>query len=209
MSSARVNGLRICWGVKRGRRLVCGEPVTDEETIKEVKELIEELKRRIEKHKSKLETVAFIDELIGLLERWLGEHRDDKGEKVKEATKIVEKMIELLRKLRREWSERYWRQLLELMELLEKNAIDVIVTGKNSDDKSLMVHLYNKGIAIEVSKIAKSESTTISLILSKLKGDHVDVLNVFNDKKVLKAVQHGWEMTDGSIVEGYPRMVTN
>ncbi|MGC9180921.1 MAG: hypothetical protein ACP5GZ_12075, partial [Vulcanisaeta sp.] len=81
MSSAQVNveKLRVCWGVRRGKRLVCGEPVTDEAIIKEVEELINELRRRIEKHKNKLGNAAFIDELIDLLERWLGEHRNDKG----------------------------------------------------------------------------------------------------------------------------------
>ncbi len=43
---AQINGLKICWGVKRGKRVICGEPVTDEKTIEEVLRLIEELKRR-------------------------------------------------------------------------------------------------------------------------------------------------------------------
>ncbi|MGC9180371.1 MAG: hypothetical protein ACP5GZ_09250, partial [Vulcanisaeta sp.] len=121
---------RICWGVKRGKRLVCGESVTDETVIKEVLELVNELKGRVERHRDRLENAAFIDELIGLLERWLEEHRDDKGKKIKEARTLAREMIKLLRKLRRRWVEEYWRQLLELMDLLEKNAIDVVVTGE-------------------------------------------------------------------------------
>ncbi len=200
---------RICWGVRRGRRLVCGEPVADEGVIKEVLELINELRGRIEKHKDKLETAAFIDELIGLLERWLEEHKNDEGRKVKEAKKIARKMIKLLRRLRRRWVEEYWRQLMELLELLERNAIDVIVTGENNGEKSLAIHLYNKDVAVIVAKMAKSGSVTIRLSLSRSEGDDVKVANTFNDKELLKAIQHGWEMTDGSIMEGYPRMTTS
>ncbi|MGC9153981.1 MAG: hypothetical protein ACP5GY_09710, partial [Vulcanisaeta sp.] len=103
MSSAQMNGLRICWGVRRGKRLVCKEPVTDEAVIKEVLELVDELKRRIERHRGKLENAAFIDELINLLEQWLKEHENDRGRKIKESKKVVREMIKLLRKLRRKW----------------------------------------------------------------------------------------------------------
>jgi lysylphosphatidylglycerol synthetase-like protein (DUF2156 family) len=90
---------RICWGVKRGKRFVCGEPVADEAVIKEVLGLVDELKRRFNKHGGKLESAAFIDELIDLLERWLEEHESDEGEKVREARKVVWEMFEILRKL--------------------------------------------------------------------------------------------------------------
>ena len=211
MSSAQVNveKLRICWGVRRGRRLVCGEPVTDETVIKEVKELISELKERVERHKSKLENAAFIDELIDLLERWLGEHKGDRGRKVREARKVVRKMIGLLKELRKKWVEIYWRQFMELMDLLEKSAIDIIVTGENNGNKSLMIHLYNKGVAIEVNKVAKGRGITINLTLSELEGDDVMVANTFSDEEALKAIQHGWEMTDGSVEHGHPSMVTS
>ncbi|MGC8608226.1 MAG: hypothetical protein ACP5L5_11810, partial [Vulcanisaeta sp.] len=108
MSSAQANKPRVCWGVRRGKRLVCKEPVTDEETIREVEGLISELRRRVERHKGKLENAAFIDELIDLLERWLEEHKSDEGKKVRKARKIVKRMIELLRRLRRRWVEEYW-----------------------------------------------------------------------------------------------------
>ena len=199
---------RICWGVRRGRRLVCKEPVTDEAIIEEVKRLIEELKGRIERHKDKLESAAFIDELIGLLERWLGKHENEKGRKIKEARRLARKMIELLRKFRERWIEVYWRQLLELMELLEKNAIDVIVTGENNNDKSLTIRLYNKDVAVEVDKVAKSGNITINLTLSELEGDDVKVLNTFNDKKVMEPLQRGWELTDGGVINDHPAMNT-
>ncbi|MGC9180903.1 MAG: hypothetical protein ACP5GZ_11980 [Vulcanisaeta sp.] len=130
MAMAQVGKPRICWGVKRGRRFVCGELVTDEAIIKEVKGLINGLKERIERHRDKLGTAAFIDELINLFEQWLEEHKNDRGRRVREARKIAREMIKLLRMLRRRWVETYWRQLLELMDLLEKNAIDIVVTGK-------------------------------------------------------------------------------
>ncbi|ADY02089.1 hypothetical protein VMUT_1888 [Vulcanisaeta moutnovskia 768-28] len=210
MSFAQVNAekLRICWGIKRGRRLVCGEPVADGAIIEEVKRLIEELRRRVEKHKDRLESAAFIDELINLLERWLEEHENDRGRKIKEAKRIARKMVKLLKKLRRRWVETYWRQLLELMEMLERNAIDIIVTGSNNGEKSLMVHLYNKDVTIEVNKVAKSESVTIRLTLKGLGGDNVKVANTFSDEKLLKAVQYGWEMTDGTIKDNHPTMGT-
>ncbi|MGC9179162.1 MAG: hypothetical protein ACP5GZ_03005 [Vulcanisaeta sp.] len=200
--------LRICWGVRRGKRLVCKEPVADEAVIREVLELVEELKRRVEKHKDKLGGAAFIDELIDLLEQWLEEHKNDKGKKIKEAKKIARKMIKLLKKLRRKWVEKYWRQLLELMDLLEKNATDIIVTGENNSEKSLTVHLYNRDVAIEVDKVAKSGNVTISLSLSKLEGDNVKVANTFSDKEALRAIQHGWGMTDGGITSNHPAMNT-
>jgi hypothetical protein len=210
MSLAQVNTekLRICWGVRRGRRFVCGEPVADETVIREVLELVEELRRRIERHRDKLGTAVFIEELIDLLERWLEEHKEDKGKRVKEAKKIARKMIKLLRKLRRKWVERYWRQFMELMDLLERNATDIIVTGKNNGERSLMVHLYNKDVAININKIAKNRNIAINLTLSKLEGDDVKVTNTFSDKELLKAVQRGWEMTDGSIMSGHPAMGT-
>ncbi|MGC9178870.1 MAG: hypothetical protein ACP5GZ_01535 [Vulcanisaeta sp.] len=209
MSSAQMIGLRICWGVKRGKRLVCREPVTDEAVIREVLELVEELRRRIEVHKDKLGNAVFIDELINLLEQWLEEHRDDKGKKIKEARKIARKMIKLLKKLRRKWIETYWRRFMELMELLERNATEIIVTGENNGEKSLMVHLYNKNIAVIVNKVAKGGGVTISLVLSELKGDDVKVLNTFSDEELLKAVQHGWEMTDGGVIDDHPAMGTS
>ncbi|MGC9180682.1 MAG: hypothetical protein ACP5GZ_10845, partial [Vulcanisaeta sp.] len=211
MSLAQVNTekLRICWGVRRGRRLACGEPVTDEKVIKEVKELINELRSRINRHKDKLGNASFIDELINLLEHWLGEHKNDKGRKIREARKLARKMIKLLKKLRRKWIETYWRQLLELMELLERNTIDIIVTGEKGGDKSLVIHLYNKDVAVKVDKVAKSYGITISLSLSELKGDDVKISNTFNDRDVFKAIQHGWEMTDGTIINRHPAMVTN
>ncbi len=208
MAQSTINGLRICWRAKRGKRLVCKKPITDEEVVKEVLGLINELKERINKHKGKLETAAFIDELISLLEQWLEEHRNDKGKKVRETRKIVRKIIKLLKKLRKKYVEAYWRQLLELMNLLERNATDIIVTGENDNVKSLVVHLYNKDVAVIVSKIAKSGSTTINLTLSELEGDHVDVANTFSDKEVLKAVQRGWELTDGGVTGGHPVMTT-
>ncbi|WP_237699645.1 hypothetical protein [Vulcanisaeta moutnovskia] len=200
---------RICWGVKRGRRLVCKELVTDEEVIKEVEGLINELRRRFERHKDKLESAAFIDGLIGLLEQWLGEHENDRGRKVKEAKRIAKKMIKLLKKLRRKWIETYWRQLLELMDLLERNAIDVIVTGENNGEKSLMVHLYNKDVTVDVAKVAKSGNITINLTLSELEGDDVKVDNTFIDGELLRAIQYGWEITDGSIKRKRPAMGTS
>jgi Icc-related predicted phosphoesterase len=211
MSSAQVDVgmLRICWGVRRGKRLVCKEPVTDEETIREVEGLISELRRRVERHKGKLENAAFIDELIDLLERWLEEHKSDEGKKVRKARKIVKRMIELLRRLRRRWVEEYWKQLLELIELLERNATDIIVTRGNSDNKSLIAHIYSKDVAINISKITKSEGVTISLTLSKLEGDYVKVANTFSDEELLKVIQHGWEMTDGFVEHKYPAMCTN
>ncbi|MGC9178896.1 MAG: hypothetical protein ACP5GZ_01675 [Vulcanisaeta sp.] len=209
MSSAQADKPRICWGVKRGKRLVCGEPVTDEAIIKEVEELINELKGRVERHRGKLENASFIDELIGLLERWLEEHKEDKGKKVREARKVVRKMIKLLRRLRRMWVETYWRQFMELMELLERNAIDVIVTGENNSEKSLTAHLYNGDVAVEVARVAKSGSITIFLTLSKLEGDDVKIANTFSNEKLLKAIQYGWEMTDGGINYKHPAMVTS
>ncbi len=200
---------RICWGVRHGSRLACGETVTDEAVIEEVKRLIEELRRRFERHKDKLESAAFIDGLIGLLERWLGEHKDDKGRKVREAKRIVKKMIKLLRKLRRRWVETYWRQLLELMDLLERSAIDVVVTGSNNGEKSLAIHLYNKDVTVDVAKVAKSGNITINLTLSELEGDDVKVDNTFIDEKVLKAIQYGWELTDGGIKRKRPAMGTS
>jgi hypothetical protein len=200
--------LRICWGVKRGKRFVCKEPVTDERVIEEVKRLIEELKGRIERHKDKLGSAAFIDELIDLLEHWLEEHRDDKGKKVKEARKIAREMIKLLRKLRRKWVEVYWRQFMELIEMLEKNTIDIVVTGEHNSEKSLMVHLYNRDVAIVVSKVAKRGGITINLSLSKLEGDDIKIANTFSDEELLKAVQRGWELTDGGVINGHPAMGT-
>ncbi|MGC9180906.1 MAG: hypothetical protein ACP5GZ_12000, partial [Vulcanisaeta sp.] len=208
MSSAQVDKLRICWGVKRGKRLVCSEPVTDEAVIKEVLELINELRRRIERHRNKLEDASFIDELISLLERWLEEHKNDKGRKVKEARKIARKMIKLLKKLRRRWIERYWRQLLELMEMLERNAIDVIVTGENNNEKSLMIHLYNGDVAVEVARVTRSRSITIRLTLKGLRGDDIKIFNTFSDEEVLKVIQYGWELTDGKIKGNHPAMDT-
>ncbi|MGC8606367.1 MAG: hypothetical protein ACP5L5_02275 [Vulcanisaeta sp.] len=206
---AQVNDLRICWGVRRGKRLVCKEPVTDEAVIKEVLELVDELRRRVEVHRGKLGTAAFIGELINLLERWLEEHKNDKGKKIKEAKKIAKKMIKLLRKLKKKWVEKYWKRLLELMEMLEKNATDIIVTGGNDSNRSLTVHLYNEDIAVIVSKVAKSGSITISLSLSKLEGDDVRVTNTFSDEEALKAIQRGWEITDGGIMNGHSAMGTS
>jgi hypothetical protein len=208
MAQVNAGKLRICWGVKRGKRLVCKEPVTDEAIIEEVKRLIEELKRRIERHRDKLGSAAFIDELINLLERWLEEHKNDKGKKIKEAKKIARKMIKLLRKLRRRWVEEYWKQLLELIEMLKRNAIDVIVTGGNGE-KSLMVHIYNREVAVKVARVTKSGGVAISLSLSKLDGDDIKIANTFSDKELLKAIQHGWEMTDGSVEHGHPAMGTS
>ena len=199
---------RIFWGVKRGRRLVCKELVTDEETIKEVLELVEELKRRVEKHRGKPETAAFIDELIDLLEQWLEEHKEDKGKKVKEARKIVRKMVELLEELREKWVKVYWRQLLELVELLERNAIDIVVTGKGNE-KSLVVHIYSTDVTVKVTRVAKNGGITMHLVLSELEGDDVRVANMFSDEELLKAIQHGWEMTDGSVINDHPAMGTN
>ncbi|ADY00356.1 hypothetical protein VMUT_0140 [Vulcanisaeta moutnovskia 768-28] len=205
---AQADKPRICWGVKRGRRLVCKELVTDEETIKEVLELVEELKRRVEKHRGKLETAAFIDELIDLLEQWLEEHKEDKGKKVKEARKIVRKMVELLEELREKWVKVYWRQLLELVELLERNAIDIVVTGKGNE-KSLVVHIYSTDVTVKVTRVAKNGGITMHLVLSELEGDDVRVANMFSDEELLKAIQHGWEMTDGSVINDHPAMGTN
>ena len=205
---AQADKPRICWGVKRGRRLVCKELVTDEETIKEVLELVEELKRRVEKHRGKLETAAFIDELIDLLEQWLEEHKEDKGKKVKEARKIVRKMVELLEELREKWVKVYWRQLLELVELLERNAIDIVVTGKGNE-KSLVVHIYSTDVNVKVTRVAKNGGITMHLVLSELEGDDVRVANMFSDEELLKAIQHGWEMTDGSVINDHPAMGTN
>ncbi|MGC8606533.1 MAG: hypothetical protein ACP5GZ_00020 [Vulcanisaeta sp.] len=210
MSSAQINAdkPRICWGVRRGRRLICGEPVTDEAVIEEVLELVEELKRRIERHRDNLGTAAFIDELIDLLERWLEEHRNDKGRRVREARKIARKMIKLLRKLKKKWVEVYWRQFMELMGLLERNAIDIVVTGKGNE-KSLVVHIYSTDVTVKVTRVAKNGGITIFLTLSELKGDDVRVSNTFSDEELLKAIQRGWEMTDGGIMNGHPAMGTN
>jgi len=200
---------RICWGVRRGGRLVCGEAVTDEVVIEEVRKLIEELRSRINRHRDRLESAAFIDELIDLLEQWLGEHESDRGRKVKEARKVVKKMIKLLKKLRRKWSETYWKQLLELMEMLERNAIDIIVTGSNNGNKSLVAHIYSKDVAVTIDKVATSGGIIIWLSLSRSEGDDVKVSSTFSNEELVKVIQYGWEMTDGSINRKHPAMSTN
>ncbi|MGC9147809.1 MAG: hypothetical protein ACP5GL_08515, partial [Infirmifilum sp.] len=92
--------------------------------------------------------------------------------------------------------------------LLERNATDIIVTGKNNGERSLMVHLYNRDVAIEVNKVAKGGSITINLSLSELEGDDVKVINTFSDKEALKTIQRGWEMTDGGVINDHPAMNT-
>ncbi|MGC8607767.1 MAG: hypothetical protein ACP5L5_09445, partial [Vulcanisaeta sp.] len=211
MSSAQVNAdkPRICWGARRDGKLVCKEPVTDEATIEKVKELVEELERRIEKHKDALKSGSFIDEIISQLKQWLETHKKDGGKKAKVARRVVKFMIWLLRKLREKWSEIYWKQFLELMNSLERNTTDIIVTGSNSGNKSFIVHLFNKNIAVIVNKVSTNGRITISLSLSGSEGDTVKLSNTFSDKKVLKAVQHGWALTDGSVQDGHPTMSTN
>ncbi|MGC9153969.1 MAG: hypothetical protein ACP5GY_09650, partial [Vulcanisaeta sp.] len=83
------------------------------------------------------------------------------------------------------------------------------MTGGNNGNKSLAVHLYNKDVAIEVKRVAKGGSITISLSLSKLEGDDVRVTNTFSDEEALKAIQRGWEMTDGGIKHKHPAMGTS
>ncbi|MGC9179242.1 MAG: hypothetical protein ACP5GZ_03415 [Vulcanisaeta sp.] len=200
---------RICWGVKRGKRFVCGEPVTDEAVIEEVKGLVEELRGRVKKHRNKLEDASFIDGLINLLEQWLEEHKNDRGRKVREARKVVGKMIELLRKLKKKWIEKYWRQLLELMDLLEKNATEIIVTGRNNGEESLVAHIYNKDVAVAIDKAATSESIIIWLSLSRSEGDDVKISSTFSNEEILRTVQYGWELTDGGINRKHPAMGTS
>ncbi|MGC8543310.1 MAG: hypothetical protein ACP5NQ_05170, partial [Vulcanisaeta sp.] len=113
-----------------------------------------------------------------------------------------------MRKLRRKWIETYWRQLLELLDLLERNAIDVIVTRGNSDNKSLAIHLYSKDAVVRIAKVAKSGGITIILTLKGLEGSDVMVDNTFSDKKVIETCRYGFEMTDGSYTSNYPSMGT-
>ncbi|WP_292000643.1 hypothetical protein [Caldivirga sp.] len=208
MSSAQANKLRICWGIKRGRKLVCKEPVTDEKVIEEVKRLIEELKRRIERHKDRLENATFIDELIVLLKQWLKERKNDKGKKAKDAGKIVRKMIKLLKRLRKKWIETYWKQFFELMDLLEEGAADIIVIGGNGNGKSLVARLRNGDVAVAVERVATSNGVIINLALKDLKGEDVKVSNTFSDREAMEDCQHGFHLTDGSTDYGYPAMVT-
>ncbi|MGC8988385.1 hypothetical protein [Infirmifilum sp.] len=85
----------------------------------------------------------------------------------------------MFKKLREKWVKECWRQLLELMNLLKKSATDIIATGRNDNSRSLMVHIYNKDVAVIVKGIAKSESVTINLSLSELEGDDIEVSNTF------------------------------
>ncbi|MGC8608227.1 MAG: hypothetical protein ACP5L5_11815, partial [Vulcanisaeta sp.] len=183
--------------------------MADEAVIKEVLGLVDELKRRFNKHGGRFENASFIDELIDLLERWLGEHESDEGEKVREARKVVREMIELLRKLKKKWIEKYWRQLLELMDLLEKNATEIIVTGRNNGEESLVAHIYNKDVAVAIDKVATSESIIIWLSLSRSEGDDVKISSTFSNEEILRTVQYGWELTDGGINRKHPAMGTS
>mgnify|MGYP001626216339 FL=1 len=82
------------------------------------------------------------------------------------------------------------------------------MTGKGNE-KSLVVHIYSTDVTVKVTRVAKNGGITMHLVLSELEGDDVRVANMFSDEELLKAIQHGWEMTDGSVINDHPAMGTN
>ncbi|MGC9180905.1 MAG: hypothetical protein ACP5GZ_11995, partial [Vulcanisaeta sp.] len=126
LAQVNINKSRICWGVSRGRRLYCGELVTDEAVIKEVIRLINEFLIRVKKHRSMLlsyEITPFDDPINALsdLLKVVVAKGDKAIVKLRAAEREVgERMLELLSQAKEKWLKVYKSELVELIERLRK-----------------------------------------------------------------------------------------
>lgn len=175
---------KICWGVKvkGSRRLKCGEPVDDPRVIKEVMKLINEFLNRVERHKSLLlsDSATPFDESIRALNNWLTNAvamvNDNEviAELMPAEQKTSNEMIELLSQVRKKWLSAYKPELRELIEKLRKGEAEIIINGEPfNSNKSFIAYLYTENLAIEVDKVAKSESITMIISLTGLSGVYV------------------------------------
>ncbi len=208
----------ICWGVRRSRRLVCGEEVRDPKVIEETLGLISGFLRRVEKHKDVLlsDVNTPFDGLIKALSGWLSKVvMVIEGDKVIAESRHVEHeagkaMMKLLSQARERWLSTYKPELEKLIGKLQSGEVTIIITGDSFDkNKSFTVHLYMEHIAIEVERVAKSRSIIMNITLTGLKGVSVIASKLLSGNR-LRAMQYGLLLTDGSIHdEGYPEMATN
>ncbi len=219
MSSAQVNAekLRICWGVKRGRRLGCGVEVSDPRVVDEVVRLINEFINRVGRHGTVLLSGSMtpFDYAVNALGNWLSGiavgNGDDAIAMLRNAEREVGKeMLELLGKAREVWLSSYRRELEDLINKLQGREATIIISGDPfNESKSFAAHLYTENLAIEVARVAKSGTITINISLTSLEGANVAVLRLFSDN-TLKAMQYGLLLTDGAVHEvGYPETRTH
>ncbi|MGC8606244.1 MAG: hypothetical protein ACP5L5_01630 [Vulcanisaeta sp.] len=217
MSSAQVDKPRICWGVGRGGRLVCGDEVKDPRVIEETMRLINEFMSRVERHRGVLlsDSVTPFDYAVNALSNWLSGiavgNGDDAIAMLRNAEhEVGRKMLGLLSQAREGWLRTYKPELEELIEKLRKGEARIIISGDPFNrNKSFMAHLYTENLAINVARVAKSGTITINISLTGLEGVNVVVPKPLSDEK-LRASQYGLLMTDGAIdMRGYPTMGTN
>ncbi|WP_054841857.1 hypothetical protein [Vulcanisaeta distributa] len=207
-------------GVKaRGnKRLKCGNE-TDETTRKEALKLINVFLNRVEKHKDillsdeKSPFDVYINDLSKFIEYLRIEMSEGGNEKVSEARnamlRIAEIMLKLSRKARKRWLKLYKVELEELIVKLTKGEMTIPVTGDiNNKNRSFIVHMYTNHIAINACRIARNGNITVKFTFTGLKGEHIESPKLFNDS-ILKAMQYGLLLTDGSIYQGYPGMATH
>ncbi|ADN51733.1 hypothetical protein [Vulcanisaeta distributa] len=213
--------LKVCWGVKveGGKRLGCGEEVSDPKIIGEVMKLINEFMRRVERRKDVLlsESNTPFDRAINELSSWLTlvetkvkEINDENIVKMRRAMiNIGEKMLTLAKQAREKWLKTYRRELEKLIEKLRRNETTIIITGEPSNkNKSFTAHLYTKHLSIKITRV-RGSSVTINISLVGSRGISVVTPRLFGDD-VLKPMRYGLIMTDGSIDKrGYLVMNTN
>ncbi len=187
--------------------------------IEEVMKLINEFMRRVEKHRDVLlsESTTPFDNAIASLNTWLmsmeGKVKETSDEgiiKLRRAMiEVGRKMLTLAKQAREKWLAVYRKELEELIEGLRKREVKVIINGEPfNNDKSFMAHLNTEHITIEISRMARNNSTLIVMRLTGLDGVDV-VAPKLLDNDELKAMQYGLLLTDGSIDgKGYPEMDT-
>ncbi|ADN51258.1 hypothetical protein [Vulcanisaeta distributa] len=209
----------ICWGVKSGKRLVCGEPVNDLRVVDEVMRLVDEFLSRVERHKAVLlsdSSTPFdyaVDAMINWLQAIEGRIKEGSDENTANLRRAMreagKKMLELARQAREEWLSTYREELGELLGKLRSGEATVVIRGEPLNiDKSFTVLLYTDHLAVKVERVAKSGSITVSIMLTGLDGVHVITPKLFSDD-LLRPMRYGLLMTDATIDKGYPQMDTN
>ncbi len=211
----------ICWGVKSGKRLVCGESVNDLRVVDEAMRLVDEFLSRVERHKAVLlsDSSTPFDYAVDAMINWLQaieggrikEGSDENTANLRRAMREAgKKMLELARQAREEWLTTYKPELMELIEGgLRNGKATVIVRGEPFNrEKSFTVYLYTDHLAIKVKRIAKSGGIIMNITFTGLGGMYVVAPKLFSDD-LLRPMRYGLLMTDATIDKGYPQMDTN
>ena len=188
--------------------------------IKETMRLINEFLSRIEKHKNILfsNSATPFDYIIDAFNEWLltikSRIENNGNGNITELRKVIyrigKEISTYVGQVRNKWLRIYRLELEKLVEELKEGKTTIIIAGEPfNEDKSFEVFLYTDYLTIEIERVAKSGSIVINIPLIGPGGLHIIVPKLFNDH-MLKAMQYGLFMTDGSVDhEGYPVMNTN